>query len=150
MTNKSETPWPTLPTQLAHRVSMKWMTMESLRLLLERQAQDGKPERVILLTASGTIEGQLTDIANTYEESVDPSNSEVDVASATAHMRTDLWRLFANRDEELEPTDAAPLVRVKNAVIHTSSETIHTAELAVFANEVTGFTTVRSSSWNSY
>lgn len=149
MADKSETAWPTLPSELAHRISMRWLTLESLRVLLERQSHGVGPERVLLFTGAGVVEGELTDIADTYEESVDSANLQVDVASATAHMRTDLWHVLADKDGELEPVDTAPIVRLQNAVIHTSNSTIHTKELAVFANEVIGFTTVRSSIWNA-
>lgn len=136
-------PWPALPKALQHRVSLKWTTIESLRILVGRKAANGEIYRVLLLTGMGPIQGELADLADTYEDSVDPQHgSSLDIASATAHLRTDVWNMYASQDDNLEPSDVAPVIRLRNVTIRAGAKRLRLPELAVFASDVIGYTCI--------
>ncbi|MCF8563695.1 hypothetical protein LLE49_02935 [Alicyclobacillus tolerans] len=134
-----ELPWPELPSAWQHRVSLKWLTLESLRIVHQRLETQGKALNVALLTTSGLVHGDLAQIADTYEESLN-SPTHADIASAVVHLRTDLWRTYEKQDPELQPTDSGAIVHLRNATVHIGSETVHFAELALFASDIIGFT----------
>lgn len=134
-----ESAWPELPAAFQHRMSVRWLTLESLRILMQRRAAQGVPATVLLLTAIGPVQGELSDLQATYEASVDPKMPQLDPASATAHLRMELWNLYAKADDELEPSDVAPILRLRNAVVGFGGQSIRMSELALFASDVIGF-----------
>lgn len=134
-----ESLWPELPAAFQHRMSIRWLTFESLRILMQRRAAQGVSATVLLLTAMGPVQGELSDLQSTYEASVDPNMPQLDTASATAHLRMKLWTLYAKVDDELEPSDGAPLLRLRNAVVGFGAQSIKMPELALFASDVIGF-----------
>ncbi|GMA52483.1 hypothetical protein GCM10025857_38400 [Alicyclobacillus contaminans] len=133
--------WRGLPKPLQHRLSMKWSTVESLRILEQRcRAQHGTTYAV-LLTNAGLIQGELADIADTYEENLDVDVVEdLDVASAVSHLRTELWSLYAERDDQLTPSDTGAVVHLVNAEMKSGSRTCRFRHLALFADQVVAFT----------
>lgn len=140
---EKEKPWPTLPNPLQHRMSMKWATLESLRIIQSRQAAKGETIQVLLLTALGVIVGHLADITDSYEDAVSTSTG-VDVASACAHLRTELWSMYSKQDPEIEANDCGAMIHVTNATIHSGAGTTTIHHLALFASEIVGFSLVES------
>ncbi|MCL6442831.1 MAG: hypothetical protein K6T83_05125 [Alicyclobacillus sp.] len=141
--NKSEgdLPWPELPTAFQHRLAMKWVTLESLRILSERCKTRGMTALILLITAHGPIQGSLSDFAPSYEDAIKDQNvSEIDVASATVHLRTDLWKTYEARDAAVAPVDSAAIIHVANAVLRIGGRRLQIPHLALFADDVLGFT----------
>lgn len=113
--------------------------MEALRVLVERLKRE-TPVRVVLWTSAGCVEGELTDISESYEQARgDRSVADVDVASAVVHLRSELWEVYAARDASLTPVDAAPILHVRNAVVRVGSRRVRVPHMAVLANSVVGF-----------
>ncbi|MBX5436162.1 MAG: hypothetical protein IRZ33_02975 [Alicyclobacillaceae bacterium] len=128
--------WPQLPRALQHRLSQRWATFEALRILQQRWARQGKSGHVVLLTPLGFIEGELVDIADSYEASLDAG----DPISATVHLRTDIWRMYEQVDERLEPADAGAVVCLRGATVRMGGRRLRLDHLALFADDVLGFT----------
>jgi hypothetical protein len=92
------------------------------------------------LTSAGLIQGELADITDTYEASVTEERPDhVDTASAVTHLRTELWKVYAQRDSELGPTDSGALVHLLQAVLRIGGRRIRLPHLTVFASEIVGF-----------
>lgn len=145
MTDDESMPWPALPKAFQHRVSTKWMTLESLRILIGRREVQGESLHVLLLTTMGPVQGDLADIRDTYEDAIQSDHpGPLDVASATIHLRTSLWNLYAEQDENLSPTDVAPVIRLQNARFRVGTRRIQLPELALFASDVIGYTCISS------
>lgn len=138
--NKSQNV-PPLPKSYDHRASMKWITIESLRIALERTAGTAM-NRVSFLTPVGLVEGELTDIAPSYAESFELADGErfaPDVTSMVANLRIDMLRMMEQQENQLELVDAAPLIGLKNVKIHSAGQLIEMSELTLFADQITGF-----------
>lgn len=136
-----EASWPGLPKPLEHRLSTKWTTFEALRILQLRLRAGGSGTNVVLFTSAGVIQGELVDISESYEQSVGShSLPDMDVISATVHLRTDLWTMYAQKDQELQPVDSAAVIRLKNVVTRIGNRRIHLPQLGVFASDVAAFT----------
>lgn len=132
---------PSLPKSYEHRASMKWITLEAVRVTLERLRKEASG-RVVLLTAAGLIEGELSDIAPTYAESFDIDIDEeaaANVTSMVANLRIDLLRILEKQENKLELTDAAPLIGLKNVIIRIAGQTVEVPELTLFADQIAGF-----------
>jgi hypothetical protein len=134
-------PWPGLPKPLVHRLSMKWTTLESLRILQQRLLARGAPSQVVLLTTSGLLQGRLADISESYESSVAlDAVSDIDVPSAAVHLRTDLWSMYASKDEQITPVDSAAVLHLEDVVMKVGTRKVRLNHLGVFADEVVAFT----------
>jgi hypothetical protein len=141
--NENEQPWPNLPDPLQHRMSIKWTTLESVRILQQRLDNQDLPSSVMLLTPVGAIYGELTDISDSYEENLSVERAdELDVASASVHLRTELWRMYAKKDPSLQPIDCGAIVHLQNASIRLGSRNLRLKHLALFASEIVGFSLV--------
>ncbi|MDQ0188452.1 hypothetical protein JI721_16030 [Alicyclobacillus cycloheptanicus] len=150
--SEDDKPWPSLPAALQHRVSAKWMTLEALRVLLRRRSAQGQRLHVLLLTPFGPVQGDLVDIHDTYEASLDKEASDVsapgadtgfDVTSATVHLRTELWHLYSKQDDALEAADVAAVVRLTNATFRMGAKRVRLDELALFAGDIIGFSAIQ-------
>ena len=122
---------------------MKWSTLEALRILQDRLTSQGTTVRVLLMIPMGLVEGELADLTDTYEDSVAGDEvsevSTVDVASATAHLRTELLRMYNERDPELQPTDTGALIRLTDVVLRDHGRRVRLPQLTLFATDVAGF-----------
>lgn len=130
-----------LPKSYEHRPSMKWMTIESLRVVLER-LDNGTMGRVLFLTPVGVVEGELTEIAPSYSESFESAGEDSflpELTSMVANLRIDLLRLAEQSDQQLELVDTAPLIGLKRVTIRTSGQIIELPELTLFADQISGF-----------
>jgi hypothetical protein len=135
-----EQPWPNLPDPLQHRMSMKWTTLESLRILQERLNNQGVSSTVLLLTPAGPVCGQLTDISDSYEENMGCHDAgELDVASASVHLRTNLWRMYAKQDPSLQAVDCGAIIHLENVSMRFGNRRVHLPHMALFASEILGF-----------
>lgn len=134
-------PWPELPKPLQNRMSVKWTTMESLRVLQNRLYAQGDTRSVLLLTACGAIQGKLSDISDNYEVSLaTDGSSDTDLISATVHLRNDLWHMYAKKDPELQAIDSGALIHLTDVTYRVGNRRLHAAHMGVFASEVIGFT----------
>lgn len=137
---QKDSPWPSLPKALQHLVSLKWMTLEAARILQNRLRSQGRGRQILLLTSAGMIRGTMADISDSYEESVVEQNTDgVDPASAAVHLRTQLWNVYSQTDDDLRPTDSAAIVHVCDATVSTAAGQIYVDHLALFADEVSAF-----------
>jgi hypothetical protein len=130
-----------LPKCYEHRASMKWMTIESLRVVLER-LDNRTMGRVLFLTSIGVVEGELTEIAPSYSESFELEGEDSfvpELTSMVANLRIDLLRLAEQSDQQLELVDTAPLIGLKRVTIRTSGQIIELPELTLFADQISGF-----------
>jgi len=138
--SKEKEPWPDLPKAFQHSMSMRWLTLESLRILQNRLHARHESTRVWLLTGAGTLEGLLCEITNDYESSVAEDNlSDIDVASATVHIRTDMWNMYSNEDKELTTIDTAAVLHLSHVKVRTNNHFVSMKHLAVFAGDVIAF-----------
>ncbi len=139
-TEDDKHPWPDLPKPLEHRLSMKWTTLESLRILQQRLLARGASSQVVLLTTSGILQGRLSDISESYEDSVAlDAVSDIDVPSAAVHLRTDLWSMYARKDEQITPVDSAAVLHLEDVVMKVGTRKVRLKHLGVFADEVVAF-----------
>lgn len=137
---QKENPWPNLPDPLQHRMSIKWTTLESVRILQQRLHSQDVPSSVMLLTPMGAICGELTDISDSYEENLAVERAdELDVASASVHLRTELWRMYAKKDPSLQTIDCGAIIHLENVSMRLGSRNLHLKHLALFASEIVGF-----------
>jgi hypothetical protein len=133
-------PWTNLPAAWQNKVSMRWLTLEALRVLQQRVANQS-PVRVLLWTTAGCVEGELADIVEHYDESRSTDDpGDTDVASAVVHLRYDLWNLYAEKNPELQAVDSAALIHVRNATVRIGARRLRIPHMAVFAQDVVGFT----------
>lgn len=132
-------PWPDLPSALQHDISMRWLTLESLRILQERLSARHDNIRVRLLTSAGIVEGMISDISENYEYAMGQGLSDVDVASATVHIRTDLWNMYGSRDKHLKPNDSAAVLHMTHVTIQAHGQVFNMDEFAIFVGEIAGF-----------
>jgi hypothetical protein len=136
-----KSPCPGLPKPLQHRLSARWTTFEALRVLQTRLRASGRSTNVLLFTAFGMIQGKLADFSETYEESIAADTvHDVDVVSAVAHLRTDLWSLYAEKDKDAYPVDSAALLNLEDVTVKVGARRIRLNRLAVFAGDVIAFT----------
>lgn len=129
-----------LPKSYEHRASMKWITIESLRYTMDRIST--KTGRIILTTAAGIVEGELTEIAPSYAESFNEEfgNELVpNITSMVANIRIDLLRMMEEQEDQLELIDAAPLVGLKNVTVRTYGHVFELPEFTLFADQIVGF-----------
>lgn len=132
-----------LPAHISHRMSVKWSTLEALRVLQSRLQAQGMPARAFLLTSAGVVQGQLADITDTYEEALAGNRlARMDVVSATVHLRADIWQLQATDDPELAPTDSGGVIHLQEAVIRVGGRRLRMDHLALFASDVVGYALV--------
>ena len=130
-----------LPEPIEHRISAKWVTLESLRILQDRLRSRGESVRVLLLTAIGPIQGNLCRVTDSYEDSLDTTELEhIDIASATIHLRTTLWKMYAERESELKATDASAVIHLNDVVIRFGSRRARFDHFALFATDIIGYT----------
>jgi hypothetical protein len=132
---------PALPKSYEHRASMKWITLEAVRVTMERLRKEANG-RVVLITAAGMIEGELSDIAPSYAESFDiefDDQAAANVTSMVANLRIDLLRILEKQENKLELTDAAPLIGLKNVIIRAAGHMTEVPELTLFADQICGF-----------
>lgn len=135
--------WPGIPDSIAHRTSMKWMALESLRIVHSRLKQRGITSKVLLLTSMGPVEGYLLDIQQQYEQTVAADSvSNMDIPSAVVHVRSELLNVYGKKDDEIMAIDNGAIVRLQNAVLKIGGRKLRVNELALFASEVIGFTLV--------
>jgi hypothetical protein len=119
---------------------MKWTTLESLRILQQRLLARGASSQVVLLTTSGILQGVLADISESYEDSVAlDAVSDIDVPSATVHLRTELWSMYARKDEQITPVGSAAVLHLEDAVVKVGTRKVRFKHLGVFADEVVAF-----------
>lgn len=131
-----------LPKSYQHRASMKWITIESARVIMER-LQHQTDQRIMLLTPVGLVEGELTDIAPSYSESFDEEFGEElvpDITSMVANVRIDLLRMIEKNEDDLQLIDSAPLVGLKNVKVHSANQSYELPEITLFADQIAGFT----------
>jgi hypothetical protein len=135
-----------LPESFGHRASMKWITIESVRVIMER-LKDQTNRRIMLLTPVGLIEGELTDIAPSYSESFDAEFGEElapNVTSMVANVRIDLLKMMEKQEDDLELIDAAPLIGLRNVTVRSSAQTFQLPEITLFADQIAGFTVLNA------
>jgi hypothetical protein len=136
-------PWPNLPNPLQHRMSMKWTTLESVRILQDRLVAQDIQSSVLLLTPSGAICGKLADISDSYEENMTIEKADaLDIASASAHLRTELWRMYAKKDPSLQAIDCGAIIHMQDVSMRLGNRNIHLPHIALFASEIIGFSLV--------
>ncbi|GAX91828.1 hypothetical protein [Effusibacillus lacus] len=143
--NESDIELPSLPKSYGHRASMKWITIESVRVVMER-SKTLENKRIVLLTPAGLVEGELTDIAPSYAESFNSELGEEltpNITSMVANVRIDLLRMIEKQEDKLELIDSAPLVGLKNVVVRTTDHTFKLPEITLFADQIAGFTVSR-------
>ncbi|BCJ85777.1 hypothetical protein [Effusibacillus dendaii] len=145
MTDKHHSPafsLTPLPKSYDHRASMKWITIESLRVVLERLNAHTE-QKAVFLTSIGLIEGELVDIAasfaESFDEETDTRQSVPQVTSMVANVRVELLRVVEKDEKELRLTDSAPLIGLRNATIHLPDRAVHLPEVTLFADQVVGF-----------
>ncbi|MFC4767321.1 hypothetical protein [Effusibacillus consociatus] len=134
-----------LPKSYEHRASMKWITIESVRVVLER-LKEQTDQRIVLLTPVGFVEGELTDIAPSYSESFKMEFGEdltPDITSMVANLRIDLLRMIEKHEDKLEIIDSAPLIGLKNVTVRSSGQIYQLPEITIFADQVAGFAVSR-------
>lgn len=134
-----------LPESYRHRASMKWVTIESARIVMER-LKDSVSRTIVLMTPAGVVEGELTDIEPSYSESFDPGaggEPVPNITSMVANVRTDLLRLIEKEESRVELIDHAPLVGLKNVTLRTANQVYRLPEMTLFADQITGFSVSR-------
>ena len=130
-----------LPKSYEHRASMKWITIESVRVVMER-LKNQTDQRISLLTPVGLIDGVLTDIAPSYSESFDTEFAEElvpNITSMVANVRIDLLRLIEKQEDKLELIDSAPLIGLKNVTVRSADQVFELPEITLFADQIAGF-----------
>ncbi|MCL6592402.1 MAG: hypothetical protein K6T31_00365 [Alicyclobacillus sp.] len=142
-------PWPGTALPLSHQMSVKWSTIEALRILQDRLSAQGTDAQVVLMTPMGWVQGELADIAATYEDALGQGDiHSVDAASAAVHVRTHLWNLYVRQDPKLHPSDTGAVLHLRDAVVRVGGRRCRFPHFAVFASDVAGFTLVpKSETW---
>ncbi len=136
-----KSPMAGLPKPLQHGVSARWTTFEAVRILQERLRASGRSTNVILFTAFGMIQGKLADFSETYEHSIASDTVEqADFVSAVVHLRTDLWSLYAKKDDAAHMVDSAALINLEDVMVKVGARSMRLDRLAVFAADVIAFT----------
>lgn len=134
--------FPTLPKSMEKRVSMKWLTLESLRKVIARLETQGGSAEVMLLTAFGRIHGKLGEIKPSYAESFWEEGEELvpDVASMVTHVRSDLLRKFEEEEKELQLVDGGPILSLTDVMmVDAQGKSTSIPQLTLFADQVIGF-----------
>jgi hypothetical protein len=139
--DQNETPvWAGVPESIAHRASMKWMSLEALRVLVDRLSARSLPAKVILLTTQGWIQGTLCDIEQHYDKAIDANRAEdIDIASASVHIRSEMLEVYAKQDPNLHPIDNGAIVRLMNVTMKSGGRRLRLPNMALFASDVIGF-----------
>lgn len=133
---------PLLPKAMEKRVSMKWLTLEALTNVMARLEATGLTTRVVLLTAGGTIVGNLSDLKNSYAESFVQEGKSLrpDVSSMVTHVRAELLRTYEREENELELVDNAPILSLTDVEVTNGQGMRETfGQLTLFADQVIGF-----------
>lgn len=121
---------------------MKWLTMQALSDVIERLKAHQEEPRVVLLTAWGQIEGNLSEIQPSYAEAFREANGHLDpdLASMVTHIRSDMLKRFEKEEKELQLVDNAPILSLTNVVLIQDGTERNLPQLTLFADQIIGFT----------
>ncbi|HEU4963435.1 MAG TPA: hypothetical protein VFV52_06170 [Bacilli bacterium] len=133
---------PTLPKAMEKRVSMKWLTLESLRKVIARLEAQGGSAEVLFLTAWGQVHGKFGEIRPSYAESFSQDGGDLipDVSSMVTHLRSELLRKFEEEEQELQLVDSGPILSLTDVtLVGGGGEPTRLPQLTLFADQVIGF-----------
>lgn len=146
---ESQAKHPQVPASSQNRISMKWLTVEALRVAIERANQIQPGHRAVFLIPQGTVEGDISEIrSSTAESYIEGSNDSftADIASLTANIRTELLRLTEETEEDLQVIDSGAMIVLSNVKLMTHQGTQQLSQMTIFADQIIGFTTTEPTS----